>query len=174
MHFLELKSSKVKSLRTETVPLVSPTKHKNILTIGHRIIHRVNAKKERDSHTANQQKVLLIFLFLVLFCCSMLSTGSLTDPSPSCHFLFVTLTQFNPKPLPFSRPTVYLQPSQIKRLEREASSLRKRIFTLRINKSEFIAGSEQNLKLTAVILELDNVLQLKNRQLLDIRLGTSL
>ena len=104
----------------------------------------------------------------------MLSTGSLTDPSPSCHFLFVTLTQFNPKPLPFSRPTVYLQPSQIKRLEREASSLRKRIFTLRINKSEFIAGSEQNLKLTAVILELDNVLQLKNRQLLDIRLGTSL
>jgi len=171
MHFLE--SSKVKPLRT-TEPLVSPIKNTSILAIGHRIIHRVNAKKERDSHTANQQKVLLIFLFLVLFCCYMLSTGSLTDPSPSCHFLFVTLTQFNPKPLPFSRPTVYLQPSQIKRLEREASSLRKRIFTLRINKSEFIAGSEQNLKLTAVILELDNVLQLKNRQLLDIRLGTSL
>jgi hypothetical protein len=106
----------------------------------------------------------------------MLSTGSLTDPSPSCHFLFVftlhNLTQNHSNP--FSRPTVYLQPSQIKRLEREASSLRKRIFTLRINKSEFIAGSEQNLKLTAVILELDNVLQLKNRQLLDIRLGTSL
>ena len=130
-----------------------------------------NAKKERESNTANQQKVLL-FPLLIYSAVTFVHGLSLTHHRLAIFFFIFKYNQPLPLCLPPSPPCNFN--SQINRLEREASSLRKRIFTLRVNKSKFIAGSEKDLKLTAVILELDSVLQLKNRQLLDIRLGTSL
>ena len=127
-------------------------------------------KKENQIQPTNKRYSCFLFSFILLL---HLSTGS-HWPITVLPFFFFIFKYNQPLPLclPPSPPCNFN--SQINRLEREASSLRKRIFTLRVNKSKFIAGSEKDLKLTAVILELDSVLQLKNRQLLDIRLGTSL
>ena len=79
--------------------------------------------------------------------------------------------------------------SQLKRLERESTDLRKRIFTLRVQASEFEANlhtiadidqeqmlleKKQQEKKLSIILELQGVLNQKNKQLKELVLGHSL
>ena len=79
--------------------------------------------------------------------------------------------------------------SQLKRLERESTDLRKRIFTLRVQASEFEANlhtiadidqeqmlleKKQQEKKQSIILELQGVLNQKNKQLKELVLGHSL
>ena len=79
--------------------------------------------------------------------------------------------------------------SQLKRLERESTDLRKRIFHLRVQASEFEANlhtiadidqeqmlleKKQQEKKQSIILELQGVLNQKNTQLKELVLGHSL
>ena len=79
--------------------------------------------------------------------------------------------------------------SQLKRLERESTDLRKRIFNLRVQASEFEANlhtiadidqeqmlleKKQQEKKQSIILELQGVLNQKNKQLKELVLGHSL
>ena len=77
--------------------------------------------------------------------------------------------------------------SQLKRLERESTDLRKRIFNLRVQASEFEANlhadidqeqmlleKKQQEKKQSIILELQGVLNQKNTQLKELVLGHSL
>ena len=79
--------------------------------------------------------------------------------------------------------------SQLKRLERESTDLRKRIFNLRVQASEFEANlhtiadidqeqmlleKKQQEKKLSIILELQGVLNQKNTQLKELVLGHSL
>ena len=79
--------------------------------------------------------------------------------------------------------------SQLKRLERESTDLRKRIFSLRVQASEFEANlhttadidqeqmlleKKQQEKKQSIILELQGVLNQKNTQLKELVLGHSL
>ena len=79
--------------------------------------------------------------------------------------------------------------SQLKRLERESTDLRKRIFNLRVQASEFEANlhtiadidqeqmlleKKQQEKKLSIILELQGVLNQKNKQLKELVLGHSL
>jgi hypothetical protein len=68
--------------------------------------------------------------------------------------------------------TKFTSKSHIKRLTREASELRARIFHLRVEILTTTSSSVQ--KKSSVIEELSSVLTTKNKQLLEIRLGHSL